>query len=88
MPNGGFELVVMIVVTWVCVKYKNIRSYSIIFTNIIALAGSIMVFTISLDNKAAVLAGYYMVSSIPCSYFRNLINFSSSLHGLPDMRFH
>jgi len=64
MPNGGFELVVMIVVTWVCVKYKNIRSYSIIFTNIIALAGSIMVFTISLDNKAAVLAGYYMVSSI------------------------
>jgi len=64
MPIGGFELVVMIVYTWICVQYKNIRSYCIIACNIIALGGSIMVYTVSLNNRAAVLAGYYMVGLI------------------------
>ena len=54
----------MIVYTWICVQYKNIRSYCIIACNIIALGGSIMVYTVSLNNRAAVLAGYYMVGLI------------------------
>ena len=64
MPIGGFELVVMIVCTWICVQYKIIRSYCIIACNIFALSVSIFVYTVSLNNRAAVLAGYYMVSLI------------------------
>ena len=62
MPNGGFEIAVMIVVTYVCVKFKNIRCYCIIGCNVIALTGSIMVFVLPFSSKAGLLAGYYMVS--------------------------
>lgn len=61
MPNGGFEVLVMISFTWICIHYKNIRSLLIVLANIIALVGSIMVFVLPLTNKAGLLIGYYMV---------------------------
>jgi hypothetical protein len=62
MPNGGFEILVMVIGTYICIRFKNIRSYTIIVCNIIALTGSIMVYVLPFSNKAGLLAGYYMVS--------------------------
>lgn len=61
MPVGGMEILVMIIGTYICGRFKNVRSIVIVACNIIALTGSIMVFTLPLDNKAGLLLGYYMV---------------------------
>jgi len=72
MPVGGFELVVMIVCTYIVSRFKNIRSISIVACNIIALTGSIMVYCLPLTNKAGVLAGYYMFVAWPTGYALSL----------------
>lgn len=64
MPNGAFEIIVMVAITWVCIHYSNIRSYCIVVSNIIALIGGILIFSISFSNKAGLLIGYYLVSPL------------------------
>jgi hypothetical protein len=61
MPNGAFEIVVMILITWACVRYNNIRVYCVIFSNVIALVGGILMVTLPFSNKGGLLVGYYLV---------------------------
>lgn len=61
MPAGAFEFVVMLIITYVCLLLVNARSWCMATALTIALVGSAMVFAAPYDNKAALLAGYYMV---------------------------
>ena len=85
MPNGGFEVLVMITFTWVCIHYTNIRSLLIVASNIIALVGSIVVYVLPLSNQAGLLIGYYMVSAMIrfdlLRYEANSVILASSPHG-------
>ena len=86
MPNGAFEIVVMVAITWVCIHYTNIRSYCIVASNIIALVGGILIFSIPFSNKAGLLIGYYLVSTLECvSTATKVRSFS---HGLPATQSH
>lgn len=65
MPAGGFEFVIMLIITYVCLAFVNVRSWCMASALTIALVGSAMVFAAPYDNKAALLAGYYLVSKNP-----------------------
>jgi hypothetical protein len=62
MPGGAWEFFLIIAVPIAAFKMRNSRAISIFFCTSIALVGSIIVFTAPFDNKAALLAGYYLVS--------------------------
>jgi ACS family allantoate permease-like MFS transporter len=61
MPAGAFEFVVMLIITYVCLVLVNARSWCMATALTIALVGSAMVFAAPYANKAALLAGYYLV---------------------------
>jgi hypothetical protein len=48
--------------SYVCAKYPNTRTYFILLSLAIGVLGGILVLTIPYDNKAGLLAGYYIVS--------------------------
>ena len=64
MPAGAWELVIILVVTWVCSKFQNGRTWSILFSVVIALLGSLLLLCLPYTNKAGLLVGYYIV----CKY--------------------
>lgn len=62
MPSGALEFVVMIAITYVCLRLTNTRTWCMTVALTIALVGSIMVFAAPYHDKAALLCGYYFVS--------------------------
>ena len=74
MPAGALEFVVMIAITYVCLRLVNIRTWCMTAALSISLMGSIMVFAAPYSNKAALLCGYYFVRlrlSLPLLSVRN-----------------
>ncbi len=63
MPAGGFEFVIMLAITWLCIKFPNYRAYTNILAMTIALIGTSLVFGLPFNNKAGLLGGYYLVRS-------------------------
>lgn len=64
MPAGAFEFVIMLLITWICLIMTNVRAWCMTSALVLALVGSIMVFAAPYANKAALLAGYYLVRSV------------------------
>lgn len=62
MPSGAVEFVLMIIITFVCLRIKSIRIWCMITALTIALVRSIMVFATPYDKKSVLLGGYYLVS--------------------------
>jgi hypothetical protein len=74
MPSGGLEFVVMIVVTFVCLHFRNTRTWCMIFALTMSLVGTIMIFAAPYHDKAALLCGYYMVyQMVVCNSWLALI---------------
>lgn len=61
MPAGAFEFVLMLIITYVCISFINTRVYCMTSALVFALVGSILVYAAPYHNKAALLAGYYLV---------------------------
>ncbi|KAK6385596.1 uncharacterized protein PV06_08172 [Exophiala oligosperma] len=81
MPAGALEFVLMLIITWVCLKVANTRTWCMITALTIALVGSIMVFAAPYHNKAALLAGYYMIYAFPTGYILLLSMISANTAG-------
>lgn len=69
MPSGGFEVVIMLVTTSLCIMKPNARLWCISTAVLIALFGAVLVFALPYHNKAGLLAGYCF-GEIPQSPFR------------------
>ncbi|KAH6675067.1 MFS transporter [Halenospora varia] len=81
MPNGAFEIIVMVAVTWFCIRFQNIRCYCVVFVNVISLVGGIMLFSAPFSNKAALLVGYYLIFAWPTGYAISLSIIGSNTAG-------
>lgn len=68
MPTGGYEIIVMLTLAYICLRTHNTRIICIEVALILQLVGSIMVFAAPYHNKGALLAGYYMVSCTGSRY--------------------
>jgi len=62
MPAGGFEFVYIFGLTYVCAKFPNTRTLAILLSLAITFLGGILVLALPYENKAGLLAGYYIVS--------------------------
>ncbi|KAL6241218.1 hypothetical protein RBB50_011897 [Rhinocladiella similis] len=81
MPAGALEFVLMLMITWACLKIANTRTWCMITALTIALVGSVMVFAAPYHNKAALLAGYYMIFAFPTGYILLLSMISANTAG-------
>ncbi|KAL2434582.1 putative transporter [Exophiala dermatitidis] len=81
MPAGALEFVLMIIITYICLKVADTRAWCMITALTIALVGSIMVFAAPYHNKAALLAGYYMIYAFPTGYILLLSMISANTAG-------
>lgn len=61
MPAGGFEFVIMMAIAYVCVKYTNMRVWTVGFAMVVSLLGSVLVLALPYNDKAGLLSGYYLV---------------------------
>lgn len=62
MPAGGYEFVYIFGATYICAKFPNARTWTILISCAISLLGGILVLALPYSNKAGLLAGYYVVS--------------------------
>jgi ACS family allantoate permease-like MFS transporter len=62
MPAGAYEFIILLAVTWVCGKFLNARTWCTLFSLIVSLLGSSLLFALPYTNKAGLLSGYYIVS--------------------------
>lgn len=81
MPNGAFEIIVMLLVTGACIKWNNIRVYCVVLSNAVALIGGILVFTLPFANKGGLLVGYYLLFAWPTGYAIGLNMIGSNTAG-------
>jgi hypothetical protein len=63
MPAGGYEFVYIFTLTYICARFVNARTHVIVLSCCISLLGGILVLALPYENKAGLLAGYYIVSS-------------------------
>ncbi|KAJ6447308.1 MFS transporter, ACS family, allantoate permease [Purpureocillium lavendulum] len=81
MPSGALEFVVMIAITYICLRLSNTRTWCMTAALILALVGSVMVFAAPYNNKAALLCGYYLVYAFPTGYILLLAMASANVAG-------
>ncbi|RDL32483.1 putative transporter [Venustampulla echinocandica] len=81
MPNGGFEIVVMVAITYLCIRIGNIRTWGIVVSNIIALLGGILLKQLPFHNKEGLLIGYYLLFAWPTGYALSLAIVGSNTAG-------
>ncbi|CAK7223150.1 hypothetical protein SBRCBS47491_005107 [Sporothrix bragantina] len=81
MPAGALEFVVMLVITFVCLRIRSIRVWCMVTALTIALIGSIMVFAVPFENKHALLGGYYLLYAFPTGYILLLGMASANIAG-------
>ncbi|OAQ77997.1 MFS transporter, ACS family, allantoate permease [Purpureocillium lilacinum] len=81
MPSGALEFIVMIAITYACLRLSNTRTWCMTVALTIALVGSIMVFAAPYSNKAALLCGYYLVYAFPTGYILLLAMASANVAG-------
>jgi hypothetical protein len=65
MPAGGYEFIYIFSLTYICARFPNARTWSILLSCAISLLGGILVLALPYANKAGLLAGYYIVSFSP-----------------------
>ncbi|KAH8649204.1 MFS transporter [Xylariales sp. PMI_506] len=68
MPAGGYEFVALVAVTWACGKFSNARTWCILPCLLISLLGTLLMFALPYENKAGLLAGYYIIYAYPVAY--------------------
>ncbi|KAL4898200.1 MFS general substrate transporter [Aspergillus ambiguus] len=81
MPAGALEFVLMLIITYICIKISNTRTYCMTVALILALVGSIMVYAAPYANKGALLAGYYLIFVFPTGYILLLSMGSANIAG-------
>ncbi|OKL59725.1 hypothetical protein UA08_05031 [Talaromyces atroroseus] len=81
MPAGALEFVLMMIITFVCMKFANTRSYCMTIALILALVGSAMVYAAPYHNKGTLLAGYYLIYAFPTGYILLLSMASANIAG-------
>ncbi|KIW12276.1 hypothetical protein PV08_09553 [Exophiala spinifera] len=81
MPSGALEFILMLIITWVCLKVANTRTWCMITALTIALVGAVIVFAAPYHNKAALLGGFYIMFAFPTGYILLLSMISANTAG-------